>query len=36
MIHLLQLLLCNEAYAPRPQQMEWSRRVVKAFEEGTA
>jgi citrate lyase subunit beta / citryl-CoA lyase len=36
LIHPLQVPICNEAYAPPPQQVEWSRRVIEAFEEGVA
>jgi hypothetical protein len=28
--------ICNEAYAPSPEQVAWSRRVIEAFEEGVA
>jgi citrate lyase subunit beta / citryl-CoA lyase len=36
LIHPLQVPICNEAYAPPPPQVEWSRRVIEAFEEGIA
>jgi citrate lyase subunit beta / citryl-CoA lyase len=36
LIHPLQVPICNEAYAPPPQQVEWSRRVIEAFEDGVA
>jgi citrate lyase subunit beta/citryl-CoA lyase len=36
LIHPLQVPICNEAYAPPPPQVEWSRRVIAAFEEGVA
>jgi citrate lyase subunit beta / citryl-CoA lyase len=36
LIHPLQVPICNEAYAPPPQQVEWSRRVIEAFEQGVA
>jgi citrate lyase subunit beta/citryl-CoA lyase len=34
LIHPLQVPICNDAYAPPPPQVEWSRRVIEAFEEG--
>jgi len=36
LIHPLQVPICNEAYAPPPAQVEWSKRVIEAFEEGVA
>jgi citrate lyase subunit beta / citryl-CoA lyase len=36
LIHPLQVPICNEAYAPPPQQVQWSKRVIEAFEEGLA
>jgi citrate lyase subunit beta / citryl-CoA lyase len=36
LIHPLQVPICNEAYAPPVPQVEWSRRVITAFEEGIA
>jgi citrate lyase subunit beta/citryl-CoA lyase len=36
LIHPLQVPICNEAYAPPAPQVEWSRRVIEAFEEGVA
>ncbi len=36
MIHPLQVPICNEAYAPPPAQVEWSQRVIEAFEDGLA
>jgi citrate lyase subunit beta/citryl-CoA lyase len=36
LIHPAQVPICNEAYAPPPEQVEWSRRVIEAFEEGLA
>jgi citrate lyase subunit beta / citryl-CoA lyase len=36
LIHPSQVPICNDAYAPPPPQVEWSRRVIEAFEEGLA
>jgi citrate lyase subunit beta / citryl-CoA lyase len=36
LIHPAQVPICNEAYAPPAPQVEWSRRVIEAFEEGVA
>ena len=36
LIHPLQVPICNEAYAPPPPQVQWSKRVIEAFEEGLA
>lgn len=36
LIHPLQVPICNEAYAPPPSQVQWSKRVIEAFEEGLA
>lgn len=36
LIHPAQVPICNQAYAPLPEQVEWSRRVLAAFEEGVA
>jgi citrate lyase subunit beta / citryl-CoA lyase len=36
LIHPLQVPICNEAYAPPPPQVQWSKRVIDAFEEGLA
>jgi citrate lyase subunit beta/citryl-CoA lyase len=34
LIHPLQVPICNDAYAPSPEQVARSRRVIAAFEEG--
>jgi citrate lyase subunit beta/citryl-CoA lyase len=36
LIHPSQVPICNDAYAPPPPQVEWSRRVIEAFEQGLA
>lgn len=36
LIHPLQVPICNAAYAPPPEQVEWSTRVIEVFEEGLA
>jgi citrate lyase subunit beta/citryl-CoA lyase len=36
LIHPTQVEPCNEAYSPSAEEIEYSRRVIEAFEEGLA
>lgn len=36
LIHPSQVPICNAAYAPSPELVAWSRRVIAAFEDGVA